>query len=224
MREKGRKKMAERGRTSRRRKKTASVRAAQTRKARDRRTSSTAGRRRVAHFEIIAKDAVRSRAFYEKVLGWKFVEPKVEESPSLPKSVPADQAPAYLGVDTGTDVTGVLAQQPSDALRPMINLFFQVDDLDATLGGAAREGGKVTFGRFKVPGVGFLGMFADPDGLEIGVMELESRKILAIKRALRAGLRAFGGGASWSSDAVALAMMSRDEAGICRTSWPNLVR
>jgi predicted enzyme related to lactoylglutathione lyase len=156
----------------------------------------------LCHFEIIASNMERSQAFYEGVFHWSFSESK---------SSAGRRRQTHQSIDTGTTVTGALAQKPANAAAPMLNVFFLVDDVEDTLKRVEANHGKVIFPAMKIPGMGLLGMFEDPDGLQVGIVQPAPRnKILKVKQALRSGLLLHGG-LFYSSDDVALTMIAEGE-------------
>ena len=54
-----------------------------------------------------------------------------------------------------------------------LNTYFQVDDLESTLAKAMVPGATVLAPKTAIPGMGFWAMFADPDGIPIGLLQPE---------------------------------------------------
>lgn len=113
----------------------------------------------LCHFELMSCDPGKAKAFYGSVFGWEFDE----------KSMPG-----YTIIQTGQEPTGGLFPSPAKASGACMNAYFQVSDIDATLGRAKQGGGKVLVPKTAIPGLGHFAMFADPEGVAIGLMEPHS--------------------------------------------------
>ena len=119
----------------------------------------------LSHFAINADDLPASRAFYEKVFGWRFS---------------AWGPPGFFRIQTGPDddpgVQGAM-QQRRDLLAggPTHGLecTFAVDDVDATARAVREAGGTVLMERFTISGVGHLIFFEDPGGNAVGAMQYD---------------------------------------------------
>ena len=93
----------------------------------------------------------------------------------------ASQSAFYAGgfggeVAAGGNVTVPSHAQLSGLLRvdPMEKvLYIGVDDVTATLAEVVRLGGQVVAARFEVPGVVVLGLFTDPAGNRMGLVEMD---------------------------------------------------
>jgi predicted enzyme related to lactoylglutathione lyase len=104
----------------------------------------------IVFFDIAGPDAVAQATFYTEVFGWE---------------VAPDGA---VAVETRTPLRGTLrTEQTSEAL-----LYFGVRDVAATLAQVAAQGGTVEAPRFEVPGVVVLGLFRDPAGNRMGLVEI----------------------------------------------------
>lgn len=114
----------------------------------------------LAHFAINADDLDRSRAFYERVFGWKF-------TPWGP--------PGFLQIE-GAGVRGALHER-RDVVPGQRMLGFEctigVASIDETETAVLAAGGKVVMPRAVIPTVGTLMFFADPDGTVFGAMQYE---------------------------------------------------
>ena len=110
----------------------------------------------LCHFELMSGDPAKAKAFYGSVFGWEFDE----------KSMPG-----YTIIQTGQDPTGGLFPSPGKTSGACMNAYFQVSDIDATLGRAKQGGAKVLVPKTAIPGLGHFAMFADPEGIAIGLME-----------------------------------------------------
>jgi len=111
---------------------------------------------KVTHFEIIGKDAAKSREFYGSLFGW-----------AIDANNPMDYgivAPTENGIGGG-----IAAAQPGDA--PSTTLYVEVDSVQPYLDKAVSMGGKVIVDRQVIPGMVAFAQFADPDGNVIGLAE-----------------------------------------------------
>jgi hypothetical protein len=111
----------------------------------------------VVHFEIAAKDSVKSRQFYQDLFGWE---------------IQVDQAMNYGLIAPAGDKSiggGIGPLQPG--VTPYVTFYVLVDDLQVALDKAAKLGGKVTLPPTPIPGVGSSAMFTDPDGNVIGLFK-----------------------------------------------------
>ena len=95
-------------------------------------------------------------SFYGKVFDWTFDQESI---------------PGYTLVNTGQDPSGAIFAKPDEAASVCANIYFQVNDIDATLAKAIENGGKTLVPKTPIPNVGFFAMFADPEGLAIGIMQ-----------------------------------------------------
>ena len=109
----------------------------------------------LCHFELMTDDVVRCKAFYGAVFDWKFDEATM---------------PGYTIVQTGQDPNGGVFPRPKNAPHPCMNIYFKVSDIDKTLAKAADRGGKVLVPKTPIPNVGYFAMFADPEGIVVGIM------------------------------------------------------
>jgi predicted enzyme related to lactoylglutathione lyase len=108
----------------------------------------------VGWFEIHGKDGAKIQKFYADLFGWK---------------VDANN-PMNYGMVEGKD-GGIGGGLTGSEQAPMVTVYVNVDDLDATLKKAEGLGGKTVMPPMDVPGGPKIAMFADPDGNVIGVMK-----------------------------------------------------
>jgi predicted enzyme related to lactoylglutathione lyase len=108
---------------------------------------------KVVHFEILGSDGKQLQNFYGALFGWK-----------VDASNPMD-----YGLVTGDDAGvggGIAASQDG---KPLVTVYVDVADLEATLKKAESLGGKRIMGPMDVPGGPTLAQFADPAGNVIGL-------------------------------------------------------
>ena len=103
----------------------------------------------IVFLDIAGPDADPLRSFYSNVFGWEAESAQFTVSVTAPLEVAIREDPAekrvYLGVD---DVTAKLAEIQA-------------------------HGGSIDAPRFEVPGVVVLGLFRDPAGNPMGLVEME---------------------------------------------------
>lgn len=115
----------------------------------------------VVHFEVIGKDAAALRTFYSDLFGWQ---------------IHADNPMNYGIVDReenlspeGFGIGGGIGQGP-DGYDGHVTFYIGVPDVEAALAKAESLGGTRTMGPDKVPDGPEIGLFTDPEGHTIGVV------------------------------------------------------
>lgn len=108
----------------------------------------------IVFFDIAGPDSAAQQAFYATVFGWES-----DAGGNLEVPVPS------------TRLKGLLRKDPADCM-----LYFGVPDVAATLARIKAAGGMVEMGRTEVKGVVVLGLFADPAGNHLGVVEMDGDK------------------------------------------------
>ena len=120
----------------------------------------------IVYVDIAGPDVPKLAAFYQAVFGWTST-PGVPypDAPYLqPLPVLSPLPAGFRKIDAGDD----------PQLRKMI--YIGVDDVTAALARVVAAGGKVRTPRFEVKGVVVLGMFTDPAGNVVGLVELADGK------------------------------------------------
>ena len=116
----------------------------------------------LAHFAINTDDIDKSRAFYEKVFGWKFTA----------------WGPSGFYQIEGAGVRGAL-QKRRNLIKDQKTLGFEctlaVDSIDATEKAVLANGGKTLLERSVIVGVGTLMFFQEPGGNVFGAMQYDAR-------------------------------------------------
>ncbi len=120
----------------------------------------------VAHFAINAEDLDRTRAFYEKVFGWKF-------QPWGP--------PGFFQISTADNhppgILGALQKRREIVKGERMNGFectISVKSIDRAIAQIQANGGTIVMKKATIPGVGTLIFFKDPDGNIAGAMQYDS--------------------------------------------------
>jgi uncharacterized protein len=104
----------------------------------------------VVFFDIAGPADTKLTAFYAGVFGWNI-----------------DAA----GVIHNAGLNGALRQDPSNKI-----IYLGVSDVAAALSQVVAAGGKIVQPRFAVPGVVVLGLFTDPAGNAMGLVEMKNGK------------------------------------------------
>jgi uncharacterized protein len=116
----------------------------------------------LSHFAINADDVPASRAFYEKVFGWRFT---------------AFGPPDFYRVQTPSGPNGAL-QKRRELVEGQPTIGFEctisVADVDATAAAVTAAGGRIVMPRTTIAGVGDLIFFTDPGGNVVGAMRYDT--------------------------------------------------
>ena len=107
----------------------------------------------IVFFDIAGPDEPALRAFYEEVFGW-------------PSGKPGNFTPG-----NAPSLEGTIRQDPADK-----GLYLGVTDVAAASDKVVAAGGIVDAPRFEVPGVVVLGLFQDPAGNRMGLVEMDGDK------------------------------------------------
>jgi len=104
----------------------------------------------IVFFDIAGPAEARLGDFYRDVFGWT-----------------ASVGPNYAIPIAGPPLMGTLRQDP-----PGKTLYIGVEDVSATLEEIVKHGGAIQAPRFEVKGVVILGLFLDPAGNFMGLVEM----------------------------------------------------
>jgi predicted enzyme related to lactoylglutathione lyase len=107
----------------------------------------------IVHFEINAKDAKRAKRFYSTLFGWKY---KDSEMPGV----------EYYLIDGANPGGGInpMAQEPG----PVV--YFDSDDIDASIGKVRELGGKAD-DKMPIPGMGWFAACVDTEGNKFSLFQ-----------------------------------------------------
>jgi uncharacterized protein len=116
----------------------------------------------VMHFEIMGKDAPKLRSFYGDVFGWNIGAPMPESGVeySLVDPVPGFQR----------GISGGIGKAP-EGYDGHVTFYVVVDDVESALGQIEKRGGTRMMGPDKVPNGPVIGLFRDPEGHTIGLVD-----------------------------------------------------
>lgn len=111
----------------------------------------------VCHIEFQVRDLTASKAFLGAVFNWQFRE----------------FGDTMVVFGNGDDHVGGITKVDSVTPGTYATVWFDVQDIDATLQLAVAAGGSITAAKGPVPGVGWSGEFTDLDGNPIGIVQFE---------------------------------------------------
>ena len=112
----------------------------------------------IVFFDVAGPAEAHQADFYAKVFGWN---PGIGGVISVPVIGPQ---PA-----SGPQLDGTLRVDPAGKL-----IYIGVPDVTAKLNEVAANGGKIVAPRFEVKGVAVIGLFTDPAGNGMGLVELSA--------------------------------------------------
>ena len=109
---------------------------------------------RLVHFEVQADDADRAQAFYERVFGWSFQD----------SGMPGIDYRMFQEGDQGGAVYS------SDERTGHLTVYFDTDDIDASLGRVRQAGGEAE-DKQPIPKVGWFVRCRDTEGNEFSLFQ-----------------------------------------------------
>ncbi|MBU0638329.1 MAG: VOC family protein [Planctomycetes bacterium] len=110
----------------------------------------------LCHFEFMSNNPEKCKRFYGSVLGWEF-----DDRPF----------PGYTMIKTGSKPGGGLMKRPDQAPAACMCVYFQVDDIPATLEKVKDAGGTVVVEETEIPGVGWFAIATDPEEISFGIFK-----------------------------------------------------
>jgi predicted enzyme related to lactoylglutathione lyase len=122
----------------------------------------------VVHWELMSKDPAKVAGFYEKLFGWK-----IEHRPELNYRIVETGAPkgGMQGINGG-----IVKPEREGPWPANMVLYILVDDLAAVRKKIVAAGGKIHVEEQKVPGMGKLALFTDPEGRMMGLWKAKAKK------------------------------------------------
>jgi len=114
----------------------------------------------IVFFDIAGPDNGELIGFYSALFGWEIAP---GGSLATPVSSPAE-SPATL--------MGNIRKDPAEKI-----IYLGVEDITATLKAVVERGGTIDQPRFEVPGTVILGLFRDPAGNRLGLVEIENGRV-----------------------------------------------
>ena len=107
----------------------------------------------VVYFSLFGPDGSALQSFYRAVFDWQVTDN------------------GDVATTVTPPLTGTIAQGAAEAV-----LYVGVADISATLEKVVANGGSIRYPRFEVPGRVVLGVFKDPAGKSVGLVEMEKGK------------------------------------------------
>ena len=104
----------------------------------------------IVFFDIAGPDLAAQRDFYAQVFDW------------------ASTPDGRVSAPVTAPLMGALRSDPADKV-----FYLGVPDVTAALDKVVRHGGAIDAPRFEVPGVVVLGLFRDPAGNRLGLVEMD---------------------------------------------------
>jgi hypothetical protein len=104
----------------------------------------------IVYFDIAGPDAASQKDFYANVFGWEV------------------GGGGEIRVQVTQPLEGLIRTDPSEKM-----LYLGVPDVAAALEAVVANGGAIVAPRFEVPGVVILGLFTDPAGNRMGLVEFK---------------------------------------------------
>lgn len=130
----------------------------------------------VVFFDITGETPAGLASFYAAVFHWQIApDGRVTAQVKSPPLVPSAEYPA-AGIGFSTSVTAPLPGQIRQD-SPEKRIYLGVPDVDETLREIEEMGGTIEAGRFEVPGVVVLGLFTDPAGNAMGLVEMDGDRV-----------------------------------------------
>ncbi len=116
----------------------------------------------VMHFEIMGHDVAALRSFYADIFGWNVAPPMPESDVqySLVEPVPNFQR----------GISGGIGKAPA-GYDGHVTFYIVVDDIESAFAKIEGRGGSRMMGPDKVPNGPVIGLFRDPDGRTIGLVD-----------------------------------------------------
>ena len=108
------------------------------------------------HLDLSTTDPTAAKKFYGSIFDWKF-----QDFPQM----------NWTGIDVGEGVGGGLGGKQEPQAPSAWTAYVAVADVKKTIAKAAAAGATILMPYMEVPGMGWLGVFLDPQGASIGVWQ-----------------------------------------------------
>ena len=118
------------------------------------------------YFDLTVRDMGQAKAFFERVLGWRFVKFEMPYEYYRIQAGPESEA----GIDGGI---GAIKDTPTSEGRPMTQVTMPVPDLEEVVARVIAAGGRVVEPRMAIPGIGWYATCAEPGGLKFGLIQAD---------------------------------------------------
>lgn len=119
--------------------------------------------------ELMSTDPVRSRTFYQSLVGWSAKTVAATDTSRPPATGEAEYT---IFTHAGAEVAGATKVEATDPTDPHPGwlTYIQVTDVDRAVIEAMKNGGRILKPPFDEPAVGRLAIVADPDGIPVGLV------------------------------------------------------
>ena len=121
---------------------------------------------RVIHFEIVADNPERAMKFYKEVFGWEFNKWDGPQDYWLVKTGEGSQPGINGGLTPKTN-------EGSGNTGGRITNSIDVPSIDEFSNKISMEGGKVLSPKMPIPGVGYLAICEDTEGISFGIIQYD---------------------------------------------------
>lgn len=121
---------------------------------------------RVIHFEIVADNPERAMKFYKEVFGWEFNKWDGPQDYWLVKTGEGSQPGINGGLTPKTN-------EGSGNTGGRITNSIDVPSIDEFSNKISMEGGKVLSPKIPIPGVGYLAICEDTEGITFGIIQYD---------------------------------------------------
>lgn len=109
----------------------------------------------IVHIDFAARDPEAAGKFYAELFGWQ---------------LKLDTTFNYLMFQSEPGPGGGFVKDDTEGYKPgEVVVYVGSDDIEATLRQAEALGGTTLTPKTEIPGTGWFGIFADPDGRRVGV-------------------------------------------------------
>jgi predicted enzyme related to lactoylglutathione lyase len=115
---------------------------------------------KIVHWELMGPDAGALKTFYTGLFGWS-----TQSFPGMDDYFTVDAAQSGIGGAIGTG---------SEEMPTYQTIYVEVGSVDEFLGKAEAAGGATVMPRTVIPGTVTFGLFTDPVGNLVGVVEAET--------------------------------------------------
>jgi uncharacterized protein len=115
----------------------------------------------VVHFEVIGKDGKKLQSYYSELFGWNIDADNPQGYGIVPREDNVD--------DDGVGIGGGVGQGP-EGYDGHVTFYIGVPDVEAALAKAESLGGSRMMGPDKVMDTIEIGLFTDPEGHVVGVV------------------------------------------------------
>lgn len=112
---------------------------------------------KIVHWELMGADGAALKTFYQDLFGWSM------------EGVPGFDA-YYMTTEADTGLAGAVGQGGEDMPNYQV-MYIEVPDIDAHMAKVEAPGGTTVVPRTVIPDTVIFGMFTDPAGNLVGLVE-----------------------------------------------------